>query len=108
MFRRFGLDKAEARSKVELANLQANIVSTLQAGCFAGALIAAPVADKLGRKRGLLYTSIVVLIGVIMQFNAWGHLEPLYIGRFINGLGKFSHLQTLSMKKWWFLSKALL
>jgi MFS family permease len=82
---KFGLSSAE--DKVALANLQANIVSTLQAGCFAGALIAAPIADKFGRKKGLIYTSIVVLIGVIMQFNAWGELAPLYVGRFINGLG---------------------
>ena len=68
-------------------SIRANIVSTLQAGCFVGALAAALVADKYGRKKGLIYTSVIVMVGVIMQFNAWGHLAPLYVGRFINGLG---------------------
>lgn len=82
---RFGLDKAD--SAVDLANLQANIVSTLQAGCFAGAIVAAPLADKLGRRMALLVAGVIVLIGVILQFNAWGYLAPLYVGRFIGGFG---------------------
>jgi membrane protein DedA with SNARE-associated domain len=32
------------------ADLLSNIVSTLQAGCFLGALIAYYIADKFGRK----------------------------------------------------------
>lgn len=59
----------------------------MQAGCFAGALIAAPIADRFGRRITLVVAGIVVLIGVLLQFNAWGHLAPLYVGRFINGLG---------------------
>jgi MFS family permease len=31
-------------------NLAANIVSTLQAGCFLGSLAASPLTDKFGRK----------------------------------------------------------
>lgn len=30
---------------------------------------------------------MIVLVGVIMQFCSLGHLETLYIGRFINGFG---------------------
>ena len=63
------------------------IVSTLQAGCFAGAIIAATMADKMGRRLTLIVASIIVLVGVCFQFNAWGKLAPLYIGRFINGFG---------------------
>lgn len=83
--KRFGLDKANGA--VALANLQANIVSTLQAGCFAGAIVAAPMADKLGRRMSLLIAGVIVLVGVILQFSAWGHLAPMYVGRFINGFG---------------------
>ncbi|OCT44264.1 Quinate permease [Cladophialophora carrionii] len=82
---RFGLDGAG--SKAALANLQANIVSTLQAGCFAGAIIAGFMADRIGRRRSLLVAGTVVLVGVLLQFNAWGHLAALYVGRFIAGLG---------------------
>ncbi|OGM41810.1 sugar transporter [Aspergillus bombycis] len=69
------------------ANLSANIVSTLQAGCFFGALIASPVADKWGRKIGLIAASLIAIVGVIMQVAASGHLEAMYIGRLINGFG---------------------
>lgn len=63
------------------ANLSANIVSTLQAGCFFGALVASVIADKYGRKVGLISASILAIIGVIMQVAASGHLEAMYIGR---------------------------
>lgn len=82
---RFGL--AGAPNKQALANLQANIVSTLQAGCFAGAIIAGFMADRIGRRMSLLVAGTVVLIGVLLQFNAWGYLAALYVGRFIAGLG---------------------
>ncbi|KEF51707.1 uncharacterized protein A1O9_12342 [Exophiala aquamarina CBS 119918] len=82
---RFGLDGAA--NAAALANLQANIVSTLQAGCFAGAIIAGFMADKIGRKWSLLVSGAVVMVGVLLQFNAWGHLAALYVGRFVAGLG---------------------
>ncbi|KAL2000978.1 hypothetical protein VTN02DRAFT_2379 [Thermoascus thermophilus] len=82
--RKFGLMN---QSKVGEANLSANIVSTLQAGCFVGALVASPVADRWGRRPALIVASVFSTIGVIMQFAASGYLEPMYIGRFITGLG---------------------
>ncbi|KAG6368214.1 hypothetical protein INS49_002415 [Diaporthe citri] len=69
------------------ANLSANIVSTLQAGCFVGALAASPLTDKYGRKWCLIALSFIVLLGVVMQAAASGHLAAMYIGRFIAGLG---------------------
>ncbi|KAB8072010.1 general substrate transporter [Aspergillus leporis] len=77
----------EGLSEVGAANLSANIVSTLQAGCFFGALIASPVAEKWGRKTGLLAASLIAIVGCIMQVAASGHLEAMYIGRLINGFG---------------------
>ncbi|EAU36194.1 conserved hypothetical protein [Aspergillus terreus NIH2624] len=81
---KYGLD---TRGKVAQANLSANIVSTLQAGCFFGALIASAVADKWGRRIGLISASLISIVGVIMQVAAEGHLEAMYIGRLINGFG---------------------
>ncbi|EAA34662.1 general substrate transporter [Neurospora crassa] len=75
-----GNDKAKA-------NLGANIVSTLQAGCFLGALIASPITDRFGRKWCLIAVSLVVIIGIIMQAAASGNLAPMYIGRFVAGVG---------------------
>lgn len=78
-------------STVASANLQANIVSVLQAGCFVGALAAYPLADILGRKWCLVWASLFTLVGVVFQAAGSGHLEPLYIGRFVAGKNTFLH-----------------
>jgi len=72
---------------VASANLAANIVSTLQAGCFLGALLASPLTDRFGRKWCLIGVSLVIIVGVIMQAASLGNLGPLYAGRFIAGMG---------------------
>lgn len=59
----------------------------MQAGAFFGALLAYPLADKYGRKPGLLGAAVLAAIGGVLQAAAGGHLEPLYIGRAIEGLG---------------------
>ncbi len=76
--RKFGL---QGLSKVESANLSANIVSTLQIGCFAGALAAFPIADRWGRRLSLMMVSVVALVGIILQFASDGHLACMYVGR---------------------------
>ncbi|XXH06142.1 hypothetical protein Hte_012588 [Hypoxylon texense] len=80
----YGLGSKDA---VATANLQGNIVSVLQAGCFVGALAAYPLTDAFGRKYCLMGAALFTLCGVAMQAAASGHLEPMYIGRFISGLG---------------------
>jgi MFS family permease len=60
------------------ANLSANIVSTLQAGCFLGAIISAPIADKWGRRPILLWAALISIVGVAFQAGAAGHLAPMY------------------------------
>lgn len=72
---------------VKSANLAANIVSTLQAGCFLGALLASPLTDRFGRKWCLIGVSLVIILGVILQSVALGHLALMYVGRFIAGIG---------------------
>ncbi|KAK3676368.1 Plasma membrane low glucose sensor [Recurvomyces mirabilis] len=63
------------------------IVSILSAGTFFGALLAAPVADNLGRKMGLILScGIVFNLGVILQTASTA--QPMFIaGRFFAGLG---------------------
>lgn len=80
----FGLGDSKS---VATANLAANIVSTLQAGCFLGALLASPLTDRYGRKWCLIGVSLVIIIGIIMQSAASGNLGPMYAGRFISGVG---------------------
>jgi SP family sugar:H+ symporter-like MFS transporter len=63
------------------------IVSILSAGTFFGALAAAPFADILGRRMGLMAAvGLVFNFGVILQTAATS--QPLFIaGRFFAGLG---------------------
>lgn len=83
----YGLGSGSVASDTASANLAGNIVSTLQAGCFAGSLAAAPVSDRYGRKWCLIATAIMIIIGVIMQAASSGNLGALYAGRFFAGLG---------------------
>ncbi|KAK5706710.1 Plasma membrane low glucose sensor [Elasticomyces elasticus] len=63
------------------------IVSILSAGTVVGALLAAPMADFLGRKIAIMLScGIVFNVGVILQVAATA--QPLFIaGRCIAGLG---------------------
>lgn len=63
------------------------IVSILSAGTFFGALSAAPLADRVGRRLGLMIAAgLVFNLGVISQTAATSQL--LFIsGRFAAGLG---------------------
>ncbi|KAH6695770.1 quinate permease [Plectosphaerella plurivora] len=70
-----------------VANLKGDIVATLQAGCFVGALAAAVLTDKFGRRPVLLGCGMTIVIGVIMQAASNTHLAPIFVGRFLAGLG---------------------
>lgn len=80
----FNLDKTSPT----FANLQGNIVSVLQAGCFFGATASFYVSDTFGRKRALIAADAIFIIGSIVQtLCAIGttSLTQLYIGRVIGG-----------------------
>ncbi|KAI4242982.1 MAG: hypothetical protein L6R42_010857, partial [Xanthoria sp. 1 TBL-2021] len=62
------------------------IVSLLSAGTFFGALAAAPMADLLGRRLGMIASTAVFTLGVILQTVATA--IPLFVaGRFWAGFG---------------------
>ncbi|KAI9734018.1 MAG: hypothetical protein M1834_002675 [Cirrosporium novae-zelandiae] len=81
---KFGISDLD---KVGAADLSANIVSTLQAGAFAGALVVAWFAERLGRRPALLMSAGVIIVGVVLQSAASGELAAMYVGRFISGVG---------------------
>ncbi|KAF8544757.1 general substrate transporter [Trichophaea hybrida] len=81
--KKFGLSHLNA---VDSANLEANIVSTLQAGCFFGALVAYWFADRYGRRIALIICAIIATIGTTMQAASNGYLAVMYIGRLITGV----------------------
>ena len=62
------------------------IVSILSLGTFAGALIAAPAGDILGRRMGVVAACVIFAAGVAMQTAATA--VPLFVaGRVFAGLG---------------------
>jgi len=62
------------------------VVSILSAGTFFGALLAAPIADGLGRKLGVIFSCAVFCLGVAFQTAATG-MTLFVAGRVIAGLG---------------------
>ncbi|KAK3651098.1 hypothetical protein LTR56_005862 [Elasticomyces elasticus] len=54
---------------------------------FFGALIASYIADKLGRRTGLMIAAAVTIVGVVMQAAASGSIPCMYVGRLIAGFG---------------------
>ncbi|KAK8173409.1 general substrate transporter [Phyllosticta citrichinensis] len=82
----FGLDP----DSKDFDNLQGNIVSVLQGGCFFGAAASFWLSDKVGRRWSLILADLVFLIGSVIQTCcAIGttSLAQLYVGRFIGGFG---------------------
>lgn len=68
------------------ASQSAEIVSILSAGTFFGALGAAPIADRIGRRWSLIASCCVFTFGVILQ-TAATHLPLFVAGRFFAGFG---------------------
>lgn len=74
----------------EFKNLQGNIVSVLQCGAFCGAAFSFFLGDKLGRKRALIASALIFLIGSVIQVCSGinsTNLAILYVSRFIGGFG---------------------
>ncbi|KAG8852594.1 hypothetical protein FRB96_008593 [Tulasnella sp. 330] len=62
------------------------VVSILSAGTFVGALLAAPIGDRIGRKWGIISGTLVFCIGVALQMAALA--VPLFVvGRIFAGIG---------------------
>ncbi|PTB73808.1 galactose permease [Trichoderma longibrachiatum ATCC 18648] len=63
------------------------IVALLSIGTLIGALIAAPIADRVGRKPSISLWSLVVSIGFVIQIASVTAWYQVMIGRFVSGLG---------------------
>ena len=63
------------------------IVGLLSIGTLFGALIGAPLADKLGRRKAMSTECVIFTIGVLIQVTAFTAWYQVAIGRFIAGLG---------------------
>jgi len=63
------------------------IVALLSIGTLMGALIAAPIADKFGRKYSIVFWNIIFCIGVIVQITTTKPWYQISLGRWVAGLG---------------------
>ncbi|GAB1206358.1 hypothetical protein APSETT445_005043 [Aspergillus pseudonomiae] len=79
----FGLEHASKSVEDAFA---ANIVSLLQAGCFFGSLISAPLSDRFGRKLALALAGLIFCVGTAMQVASLGREAVMFVGRFVCGL----------------------
>lgn len=61
--------------------------SIIYVGEFVGALIAAPINDKFGRKAVFASAAISIIIGAIVQVCAYSIEGVFYVGRIFVGLG---------------------
>lgn len=61
--------------------------SIIYVGEFVGALIAAPVNDRFGRKAVFFCASLCIILGAIIQTCSYGYHAIFYVGRICVGLG---------------------
>jgi sugar porter (SP) family MFS transporter len=69
------------------ASISSNVVSLLTAGCFFGAIAAAFINDRFGRRKSLMGFAVIFLIGAAIQTAAHHAIGQIYAGRVIAGLG---------------------
>ena len=63
------------------------IVALLSIGTLIGALIAAPIADKIGRRYSISFWCIITSVGFVIQIASVSAWYQMMIGRFVAGLG---------------------
>ncbi|KAJ5493821.1 Major facilitator superfamily domain general substrate transporter [Penicillium fimorum] len=64
------------------------IVALLSIGTLIGALVAAPIADRLGRKWSISWWSLMVCVGITVQISSpFGKWYQVAMGRWVAGLG---------------------
>ncbi|KAF8523948.1 general substrate transporter [Hysterangium stoloniferum] len=63
------------------------IVALLSVGTFIGALVGAPIADNVGRRRAISFDCLIFSIGVIIQITTERGWYQYAVGRLISGFG---------------------
>lgn len=84
--RRFG--QRHADGTYYFSNVRSGlIVALLSIGTLFGALIAAPIADWIGRKKSIIFWNVIFSVGIIVQISATYKWYQIMMGRFVAGLG---------------------
>ncbi|RHZ55053.1 sugar porter family MFS transporter [Aspergillus thermomutatus] len=63
------------------------IVGLLSIGTMIGALVAAPIADRMGRKFSISFWSLIHIVGIIIQMATDDKWYQVALGRWVAGLG---------------------
>ncbi|KAJ6172066.1 Low-affinity glucose transporter HXT1 [Penicillium chermesinum] len=63
------------------------IVGLLSIGTMIGALVAAPMADRIGRKYSISFWALINIVGIIVQIAATDKWYQVALGRWVMGLG---------------------
>lgn len=79
----FGMGQMSA---TEVSGVSANIISVFQAGAFFGALAGYPSMETIGRKWTLMGTTVLFLVGAVLQVAATHQIGMIYAGRVLAGL----------------------
>ncbi|KAK3375910.1 major facilitator superfamily transporter quinate [Lasiosphaeria ovina] len=74
-------------SKVDQANIKANVSAMVQVGSVGGALIAFVVCDRIGRIWATRQLCVLWALGIAIFMGHGNSLGAVYAGRFIAGLG---------------------
>jgi len=83
----FGQKNAQT-GKYAFSNVRSGlIVGMLSIGTLIGALVAAPIADKIGRRLSVSFWATVFAVGLIVQISASKHWYQVMMGRWVAGLG---------------------
>ena len=84
--RRFG--EPDGNGGFEFSNVRSGlIVALLSIGTLLGALLAAPVADRIGRRLSISFWCLICGIGFVVQISATAAWYQVMIGRLIAGFG---------------------
>ncbi|KKK20427.1 MFS monosaccharide transporter [Aspergillus ochraceoroseus] len=63
------------------------IVGLLSIGTMIGALVAAPISDRIGRRLSISFWSLIHIVGIIVQIATTDKWYQVAMGRWVAGLG---------------------
>lgn len=84
----FGLPRSSSGfDSVQNAQVSSNVISLLTSGCFFGAIAAAFLNERFGRRYSLMGFAVIFLIGGAVHRGTRHNIGAIYAGRVVAGLG---------------------